>query len=176
MTINAVNDLRHYPNIPLSADSVDILQRLKKVNSGYFFRPNATLVNKLKAINPVELTKVLNCFFMQALQEKTIADPVKFLDRLAKVMPFAKMQEAVKPDVVDALKEAQDMFEEAKHAIQMTKANAPPGVRAADGAGPCVAGCVDLLRGLDARRGGHGGRSRMGGAALVAAPLGHAAA
>ena len=134
MNVFPINDgvhaLQHVPKIVLSKESADILQRLKKINAGYFFRPDSVLVNKLKVVEPVELTKVLKCFFMEMVQEDRITDPVKFLDRLATVIPLAKMQEAVKDDVEDALKEAKGMFEEAKLYLQMTNGNTSPSIRA----------------------------------------------
>lgn len=113
----------------LSSESSDILQRLKKINTGYFFRPDQALVNAIKAVNPVELTKILNCFLMEMVKDDRITDPVKFLDRLATVIPLKKMQEAVKDDVADALKEAKGMFEEARLYLQMTEGNASPSIR-----------------------------------------------
>ena len=134
MNVFPINDgvhaVQHAPKIVLSEESADILQRLKKINAGYFFRPDRVLVNKLKVIEPVELTKVLKCFFMEMVQEDHITDPVKFLDRLATVIPLAKMQDAVKDDVEDALKDAKGMFEEAKLYLQMTEGNTSPSIRA----------------------------------------------
>lgn len=114
----------------LSEESAEILKRLKKINIGYFFRPDKVLVSKLKAVNPVELSKVLKQFFMEMVQENAIANPVKFLDRLAAVIPFAKMQESLADDVGDALKEAQGMFEEAKLYLQTTNGNTSPSIKA----------------------------------------------
>jgi ABC-type dipeptide/oligopeptide/nickel transport system ATPase component len=116
--------------VVLSQESCDILQRLKKINTSYFFRPDKALVNKLKVINPVELTNILKCFFTEMVKEDRITDPVKFLDRLASIIPLKKMQEAVKDDIPDALKEAKDMFAEAKLYIQMSHENTSPSIRA----------------------------------------------
>lgn len=127
---NSVDVPRYKHNINLSGESADVLQKLKRINTGYFFRPDHALVSKLKVIDPVELTKILNCFFMEMVQENRVEDPVKFLDRLATVIPFAKLQEAVKDDIGDALKEAKGMFEEAKLYLQMTEENTSPTLRA----------------------------------------------
>lgn len=118
------------PNIILSKESADILQRLKKINTGYFFRPDRVCVNQLKVMNPVELTNVLKCFFIEMVQENRITDPVKFLDRLATVIPFEQMQAAVEGDVGDALQEAKGMVEEAKLYLQMTNESTTPSIRA----------------------------------------------
>ncbi|MBI3901097.1 MAG: AAA family ATPase, partial [Chlamydiia bacterium] len=112
-----------------SDESAAILQQLKKINTGCFFRSDRVLVNKLKLIDPVELTRVLKYFFMEMVQEDRITDPVKFLDRLATVIPLAKMQEAVKDDVENALKEAKGMFEEARLYLQMTHGNTSSSIR-----------------------------------------------
>lgn len=116
--------------IVLSDESTDILQRLKKINDDYFFRPDSALVNKLKVIEPIELTKLLKCFFMEMVQENRITDPVKFLDRLTTVIPLTKMQEAVKDDVGNALEEAKGLFEEAKLYLQMTHGSVSPSILA----------------------------------------------
>lgn len=127
---NSIHTFQDSPKIVLSDESIHILQRLKKINAGYFFRPDTVLVNKLKVVEPVELTKVLKCFFIKMIQEDRITDPVKFLDRLATVIPLVKMQEAVKYDVGNTLEEAKGMFEEAKLYLQMTDKNASPSIRA----------------------------------------------
>lgn len=115
--------------IVLSEESTDILQRLKNLNARYFFRKDKILINKLKVVEPIELGKVLGCFFAEMVQEDHITDPVKLLDRLATVIPLAKMQEAVKDDVGDALKEAKAMLEEAKFYLQMTQEDPSPSIR-----------------------------------------------
>lgn len=132
MNVFPINDGVHVfqaPKTILSEESADVLQRLKKINAGYFFRPDRTLVNKLKVMEPVELTKILTCFFMEMLQEDPIMDPIKFLDRLATIIPLAKIQEAIQDDVEDALKEAKGMFEEAKLYLQMTNINTLPTIQ-----------------------------------------------
>ncbi len=127
---NGVYVSQYHPQIPLSRESSDILQRLKKINASYFFQPDNVLVSKLKVVNPVELTKILNCFFMEMVQEERIRDPVKFLDRLAAVIPLTRLQQAVKGDVDDVLKEAKVRFEEAKLYLQMTQGKTSPSIRA----------------------------------------------
>lgn len=80
-------------------------------------------------MDPIELKKILNSFFLEMIQENRMKDPIRFLDRLASVLPFAKLQEAVKDDVHDALKEAQSLFEEAKLYLQMTQTQPSPSIR-----------------------------------------------
>lgn len=121
--------IQHIPKIVLSKESSDILQRLKKINEGYFFKPDCVLVNMLKKVESIELTKILKCFFTEMVQEDRITDPVKFLDRLATIIPLTKMQEIVKDDVEDALKEAKGMFEEAKLYLQMTQESTSPSIK-----------------------------------------------
>ena len=70
LPLNQSSDaLQHDFGIVLSHESSDILQRLKKINTSYFFSPDQELVNKLKVINPVELTNILNSFFMEMVKE-----------------------------------------------------------------------------------------------------------
>ncbi len=114
--------------VKLCEESADILQRLKKINSGFFFCPDKTLVKKLKDVNPIELTKVLRCFFMDMVEKGEITDPVKFLDRMASVIPLGKLQEAA--EVKDALEKAKEMFKDAKHHLKMTRGNTSPSFRA----------------------------------------------
>ncbi len=63
-----------------------------------------------------------------------------------------------------------------RHRAGAGMAPAARGARTAHGAGPGIAGRSDLLRWLDARRGGDRGRSRVGGVALVTPPVGDAPA
>lgn len=128
MNISALNNL----NIPqddlssvLSEESITILQKLKKINDSYFFRPDKTLVNKLKVIEPVELTKVLKCFFAEMIQKDLISNPIKFLDRIATVIPLKKIQEATEDGTTNALQEAKSMLEEAKLYFQMSQGTSP---------------------------------------------------
>ncbi len=134
MNINQINEglkgVQYVPNVVLSAESTDILQRMKKINTGYFFRPDSDLVKKLNEISPVDLTKVLKQFFTEMVNEACITDPVKFLDRLATVIPLSKLQKAVKTDIEDPLKEAKGMFEEAKLYLQMTEKKISPSIKA----------------------------------------------
>lgn len=119
--MNGITTLPFDQKIVLSEESADLLQQLKKINKGYFFRPDNTLLNKLKNVSSIELTKVLNCFFSEMVQEDCITDPFKLLDRLATIIPLAKMEEAVKDDIDDVLKEAKSLFEEAKYYLQMNR-------------------------------------------------------
>lgn len=112
----------------LSDASVDLLQRLKEINTNYFWS-NRTLANQLKEVKPIELNKILNCYFLEMVEENCIQDPVQFLDRLADIIPFESLQEAVKDNVEDALKEAQGMLEEAQFYLQMSKEKTSPGIR-----------------------------------------------
>lgn len=120
MSVSSIT-IPYNPTVELSAESTEILQKLRLVNTPYFFRPDASLVSKLRVINPVELTKLLQCFFSQLVRDGAVSDPVAFLDRLTRIVPLAKLQEAVKGDVPDALKEAKGMFEEAKLYLQTTQ-------------------------------------------------------
>lgn len=143
MIISPINNIKHSlphtPKIVLAKESTDILQRLKKINAGYFFRPDRVLLNKLKVVEPIELSKVLKCFFLEIVQEGRIKNPVKFLDRLTTVIPLVKMQEALKENVKNPLKEAKGMFEEAKLYLQMTNENTSASIRV------CISSILDGL-------------------------------
>jgi hypothetical protein len=132
--LESINGLQNHSssNNILSSESTDVLQRLKKINSGYFFRPDPALANKLKIINPVELTKVLQNFFIELVQEDAITDPVTVLNRLASIIPLSKMKAAAQPEITDVLQEAKDMFEEAKLYIQIKEESISlaPGIKA----------------------------------------------
>jgi ATP-dependent Clp protease ATP-binding subunit ClpA len=132
--------------VVLSEESADILQRLKTISAGRFSKPDSVLVNKLKVITAVELNNVLKCFFMEIVQEDHITDPVKFLNRLATLIPLEKMQDSVKDDIEDVLKEAKDMFEEAKLYLQMTNGNTSPSIQARISS--ILDGITSLIEGL----------------------------
>ena len=138
--IPITDNVTHHPyisDVVLSDDSADILKRLKKAAAGSVFNPDATLVKKLKFVDPIELTKVLDCTFTEMVLKGCIIDPIEFLDRVATVIPVAKMQEAVKDDIADALQEALDRFEEAEYYLQMT------GKAASQGAGARLSSILD---------------------------------
>jgi len=121
---------QHVPKIALSKESASLLQRLKKISASYFFRSDRVLINKLKAMEPIELSNVLKAFFMEMVQEDGIKDPAKFFDRVSRAVPFENLQEAIKGNVEDVLKESKEMFEEAKLYLQMTSEKTPPSIRA----------------------------------------------
>lgn len=125
--VNIASPVQLYPN--LSAESKEILQRIKKVHAGYFFKNDKILVNKLKTIAPVELSQVLNCFFMDLHKQGKLGDPVKTLDRLASLLPLDKMQKAAKENVGDALQEAKSLFHEAKYYLNTTQGSLSPSLR-----------------------------------------------
>lgn len=126
---NGVHDFQNNPKIILSSESSDILKNLKGINNKYFFQSNSSLVKKLSTVKSDELTKILKCFLMEAVQENIITDPVKFLDQLANMLPCDKLQDALKNDFENPLNEAKGMFEEAKHYLQMNYGTTSPNIR-----------------------------------------------
>lgn len=124
--INSVNSSTTIQNqIYLCAESKDILQRIKKVHSGCFFRSDKVLNQKLKNISPIELTKVIHCFLHDLQNQGLLDDPVKAMDRLAALLPLDKMQEAVKDNMGNALEEAKNLFQEAKYYLNATQPPSP---------------------------------------------------
>ena len=73
---------------------------------------------------------MLNCFFIEMMEQNLIKDPIKFLDRLATLIPLKKMQEVTKENVNDALKEAKAMFGGAKFYLQLNQERRSPTIRA----------------------------------------------
>lgn len=134
MNISPVNVALNPFDRNLEVDSLenssDILQRLKKISSGAFFKQEAALESHLNEVSPLELTKILNCLFEEVIREDLIKDPALFLDRLADIVPLSKLEESVKADIPDALQEAQRMFEEAKLYLQMTEGNTSLDIKA----------------------------------------------
>lgn len=107
------------PTVELSKNSSDILEKMKKLPSGIFSRKDHSLINELKTIKPVDLTNILNCFFMEWIQKNGREDPIKMIDRISSIIPLEKLQEAV--NVADVLEEAKNMFEEANHYLKTTE-------------------------------------------------------
>lgn len=126
--VNSVNNNYHYRlEFNLTDESTDILERLKKISKEHI--SDNALLDELKIINPVDLTNVVNCFFMEMLAEEEIKDPVQFLESIAHLIPLEKMQEAAGRDIDDILNEAKGCFEEAKLYFQMTENIFSPGIR-----------------------------------------------
>ncbi len=103
-----------------SSDRALILQNFKRINNSYFFRPDVTLVNRLKTISASDLTYTLNEFFLDIIQEGDAllyTDPPKCLERLAAVIPCEKMEAAVSAlhgREIDALQYAKRMLKDAE--------------------------------------------------------------
>ena len=116
--------------IDLSADSLDILDRLKKINASFLFTHDSVLQTKLERVSPIDLKRILEKLLLEVLDQGLIKDPLKFLDRLAVVIPFEKMQGAIEcEEFVTALEEAKSMFEAAKYQLQSMKENNHPATR-----------------------------------------------
>lgn len=114
----------------LSLEPTDLLERLKQMHTGYFFRPDPTLVNQLKNVSSIELKNLLASLFSEVVQNGCVTDPIKFLDRLATLIPLEAIEAATQENGFDALQEAKDMFEEAKHYLQMTQGSSSLNLRA----------------------------------------------
>lgn len=90
-----------------------ILERIKTVYSSYFFRPDKKLVESLKNMKAVNLTPLLGHIFKEMVDGENIKDPVKFLDRLASLIPLENLlknlQEAI--NVKDAIEKAKELLD-----------------------------------------------------------------
>jgi ATP-dependent Clp protease ATP-binding subunit ClpA len=117
---NSTNISPAAPKTILSDESKNILERMKQISHKSIFPTKDALATQLKNIEPIELSKILQHFFTDAVKEELIQNPMIFLDQLAEVIPLEKIQAAVKEDVQDALTEAKHMFEEAKIYLQKT--------------------------------------------------------
>ena len=104
---------------PAYSQTANLLQQLKQMHSGHFFKPEAQLVHKLKEMPAVELTALLNSHFTEMVEENQIGDPIKFLEPLAEAIPLTSLEAAVHTDAPRLLEEAQGMFEEAKLYLKM---------------------------------------------------------
>ncbi len=125
-TVSGQNIPQYNPFVIVSEQSKVVVDKLKQINLGYFFKPDQTLVKTIKEMKGSDLTNVLNCFFMEMLSTTAIADPIQFLDRLATLIPLKKMQEAVKDTTEDALKEAKSLIHAAKYHLELTEKEYSP--------------------------------------------------
>jgi len=123
---NAISFPTNIQCFDLSEESKDILQKLKNIKPSYFFSQDTILQNKLKTINPAELTTILHRIFTDMVQDDTFRDPIKFLDQLSTLIPIETLQEAVKNDIGNALEEAKSMFQEAKIYLAANHHPSPP--------------------------------------------------
>ncbi|MEI8366502.1 MAG: AAA family ATPase [Parachlamydiaceae bacterium] len=122
-----INTVATYnPPIDLSDDSKAILQKIKNFKPSFFFRHDAILESKLKSIQAVELTKILNRLFSDIAHGGVGGDPLKYIDKLATIIPMETLLRAVQGDVDEILQEAKCMFEEAKVYLATTRQTSPP--------------------------------------------------
>jgi len=124
--VSGQNIPQYSPFVTVSEESKVVLEKFKKINQGYFFKPDQTLVNEIKEMKASDLTNTLNCFFMDMLSTSAISDPAQFLDRLATLIPLEKMQEAVKDTIEDALKEAKSLIHVAKYHLELNEKEYSP--------------------------------------------------
>lgn len=103
------------PNVS-ERESIDILQKLKKINFSYFFRPDYDLKKKLEKVDNINLSNILKSLFSEMIEEDKISDPIKFLDRLSNIIPLEKIQSAI-----ETLDEVKSMVNQAKLYIQKSK-------------------------------------------------------
>jgi hypothetical protein len=99
-------------------EMTEIIEKLKNINSSYFFRSDSELIKKLENANSIDLRKILMVFFNEMIEKGEISNPIKFLDRLADIIPLKKIQ-----DLNEILNEANNKFQEAKIFLQKTNNN-----------------------------------------------------
>lgn len=112
------------PKIQLTNDEVSLLKKLKNFGKSSDFKkaiPKAT---------PIELSHVLQEYCSSLINDEAVKDPLAVLDKLSKILPMKKLQEAVKDDFGDALNEAKNMFEEAKLYLNANDLKLPKAKRA----------------------------------------------
>lgn len=125
-SVSGQNIPQYNPCVIVSEKSKVVLEKLKKINQGCFFKPDQALVNNINEMKASDLTDVLNCYLMVMLSEGAISNPIQFLDRLATLIPLEKMQEATKDNIDDALKEAKSLFHTAKYYLELTEKEYSP--------------------------------------------------
>ncbi len=113
------------PKLILSVESAHLLQELKTLHPhaffssehlfSYFFNPHQSLAKKLQTVAPVELSKILQCFFRDLVQEGNVEDPSVFLKPLALLIPSDKLQEVQGGSLPEPL------ADEAKLYLQLTQ-------------------------------------------------------
>jgi ATP-dependent Clp protease ATP-binding subunit ClpA len=113
------------PDVVDLDESRALLDKLKKLNSTYFFRPDSEIVRKFKNIKAEDLTHILQSYFDEVVQEQIVTDPAKFIERLAEMIPLEKLEEVVEGDIEDILEEAKAKFEEAKIYLETTDKASP---------------------------------------------------
>lgn len=113
----------------LSEESKALLQSLKQITFNSLFKEDRGLVRRLSIIDPIELTNVVKSLFVEMVREDSMNDPITFVDRLASIIPFQKIHEAVQDHELDGLQEAKSMFEEAKMYLQTTQSNLSTPIR-----------------------------------------------
>lgn len=111
-----------------SKQPTDILSKLLKLNTQFLYRTDPVLIKQLREIQPKDLTHILNRFFEEMIQKYPTKDPIKFLDRLTRVIPLEKLQGGAN-GATEILKEARGMFEEARYYLQMTNEKVSPSLR-----------------------------------------------
>lgn len=104
-------------------DMEPILERIKKVNSDYFFWNDEVLINQLKEIAPDQLKEVLNKLFKEMIEECPSEDPVEKFERVISMIPLKKLEEAA--ECQDGLEKAKEMLEKAKLYIHATEKQSP---------------------------------------------------
>lgn len=118
----------HHPPAPTKPNSV-LIQKMKQIGNCRFYIKNRKLEKELKKLSAVELSNLLHSCFSDILQEGFTRDPLKFLHRLSAIIPFETLQESVKDDMGDALKQAKSLFDDAKFYFKTTK-HSTPSIRA----------------------------------------------
>lgn len=110
----------------LSVTNSELMQKIKQICVQRFcFYPHTWTSNCLKNISATDAKQILDHLFLEMAEGTFQSDPVDLLHRLSALIPLETVQQAVGSDAQAALKEAQEMFEQAKLYLQMSHKERP---------------------------------------------------
>ncbi|MBA3720926.1 MAG: AAA family ATPase [Parachlamydiaceae bacterium] len=116
-----------FPKIQLSRESKDIFERIKRLDAKCFFKTDRILTTKLKNIEPLQLSQILNCLFFESIQQNSQFDPLRTLDLLSNIIPLDRIQKAI-----DGYKEEdlEEIKNEARYYLDAIANQSSPSLRA----------------------------------------------
>lgn len=92
---------------------------------------NQDLLNHLNEVDSHEMENLLTRLVTELLSNDLGLDPIQQFSRLAAILPVNIMNQILsRREIPDILREAEEMFEEAKLYVQMTSSDPSPSVRA----------------------------------------------
>jgi hypothetical protein len=119
--ISSGENTSHYAN-----EIDQISKRIWDVLKSGYTPKKTQLEQDITHIKPEELKEILTTFFDEAVTSETIEDPSLTMEKLAAIIPFEQLQEAVGKDQKTALMKAKSMFNQAKYYLENSQARASP--------------------------------------------------